>query len=572
MNRRPSADRRRALALSLVALAAAAIAALHHLEARAERRAAVAEAAALGLSERVDPERVRRTSDPARARLAVARAALAASIEGDAEGGSRERLERARGLAAGAWRRRPASWEAATTAGAATYLAWSIERDERLFLEHARWESPLEVARTLAPRRREADRFLAAAYLELWPALAPEKRQRARTLAAAAFEDPRLLERLFEPWLQVTGGTEPALAVVPDRPESWRLVGRTFAARADWAGFCAVHERWREAIATELETALEHARRARAGGSLLEARRLYLGLVAEAPRDRAFAPLVANALAEAPFGPLQPEREEPLAEWLEWSVELCELGDCPLPAPALRRLAAALGRRAPSDPERLALLARAAIATGDEDQAAQLEAASPTLVVEAWTPYFLAAARSAADAGRVDAARAALAQVPPAGRSRVDFHWTQAAVARSAGDRAAARAGRLAALAADRDAFWRRRGSSIGRRFVVPIAAGEWQLGLAEVPADGAAVELSLDGDSLGCYPVATGGAALRPATEVPAGLHRLDLATLAGGGLVWPGRPTIPTRRSSSPSPDGRVEPAGAVPAAGATRRAPVR
>src|SRR5215212_3087886 len=127
-------------------------------------------------------EAISREPDPWRARLRVARTLLAsATADPQPEPATvLRRLEVARGLASAVSRERPASWEAAMTRGASTYLEWSRRRDRRLLSHPEEWEGPLLRSLELAPGRPEPARFLTAAYLELWPALSRGKKESAR--------------------------------------------------------------------------------------------------------------------------------------------------------------------------------------------------------------------------------------------------------------------------------------------------------------------------------------------------------------------------------------------------------
>ncbi|HEX9671664.1 MAG TPA: hypothetical protein VGC93_19500, partial [Thermoanaerobaculia bacterium] len=192
--------------LAAIALLAAPLPLVPWREWRAaqERLAGVLRASGGDLPPRVAAD-VRREPDPHRAAAVAATALLAAELNPRtaAGPGGAERQAAARALAARVLAARPAAWDAATVLGASTYLTWARGRDPRLLTSYASWEEPLLAALARGPGKREPRRFLAAAYLELWPALAPEKRAFAHRLLARAFRDHETFRALIGPWLAV---------------------------------------------------------------------------------------------------------------------------------------------------------------------------------------------------------------------------------------------------------------------------------------------------------------------------------------------------------------------------------
>src|SRR5436309_5630110 len=278
---------RAALALAAVALALTAAGGYRSL--RTSREAARAGLERDGVA--LDAAVLGREPDPDGVRLRAARALLAAELEPARHQGlppeqaareSAARMAEAAATARGVLALRPASWEAALVAGAATYLEWSQARDPRLFTAYRQWEAPLETALRLAPAKREPARFLAAAYLEIWPALSPRKREVARGLLTEIFRQPDDLARLIEPWLDTAAGLGEAFAVIPDQPEAWERVEKVYARRGYLAGYAAARKRQEDSLLSGLRRDLAAADRLRDDGQLDQARSLYLSVAEQA--------------------------------------------------------------------------------------------------------------------------------------------------------------------------------------------------------------------------------------------------------------------------------------------------
>lgn len=552
---------RAALLLAAGTLAAASI---HRVTALAGERAALVESAReLGVDSPALLDALRRADDPERGRIALARALVVAALEGypgDPEGSPgggeaadrrRARLEEADRLARTVLARRPASWEAATLAGAATYLRWSLDRDPRLLQEYRTWEEPLLLARRLAPGKPDPERYLATAYLELWPALSEGKRELARELAGEALRDRRTFGRLIGPWLEISGGD---LAPVPDEPWAWEAVQRALAGRRDWAGFCHAWTAWRRGLRSSLAGRIEEADRLLQADRLLAARQALLDVVASAPTDTAFAGPVERALRSAPHGPARPALRPRFARWLVWSLDLGLRGVSPLSPAALGRLRATVTSDGDGDPEVMAAAGWTYLAAEDLRGAERFEGRSQALWSPAWGPYRIEKARLLAARGETAAAREVLTAVPSAWRDHPAYLQARLAVAEAAGDRAAAAEARAALDARVGTRWpagaWTWRG---GRARLEPLVAapGALAVGMAEAPAGGGAAVLWWDGEVLGCFPVET-GASLEARPAVAAGLHLLELETLASaaGGRVWPGPVEVLPERTPSSAP----------------------
>jgi|GEM_PF-984873 len=523
---------------------------------------------------------LRRERDPTWIRLRLARSRVAAEMDptfvaasragGDSEGyggdrpagtgavglddpdvrdasvdGPATRLEQAADLAAGVLAERPSIWQAPMLLGAATYLARSETRDPRLFTAYRDWEAPLELALSLAPAKPEPKRFLAVAYLELWPAVSDEKRRTARELIGEAFRDPGILRRLAGIWLAVVADREEAFAPIPPDPESWRHVGILLAREREWRSFVEARRRLRAAQEIRGRALLEQAELRTQGGDLSGARELLLRALTLGEPSVSGAPLLLDALRRLPPGPVGSQADA-MRDWLLWALDLCLYDHCPLPASALERLT---GLADGLEPPEAAL---AALIAGRLPEAERLERRSDRLWHPSWSPFHLAMARELVRRGELDDAAAALDRVHPSWTGRALYTRLAREVRpgearpeegpspqrpRGAGATWPAGAWRPA-TAAGEIAARRPRAESIDR---VELWLGEelrgLRLTLAAVPVDGAVLEVRLDGRIL--RQAAVGGRretdVLTFETPIPAGLHLLETETLAGG-RVQPG------------------------------------
>jgi len=548
------------LAAAALAVACSAIAALVLL--RSARHDLVTTARKLEVDSPELLRAIEHAGDAERARLALARALLAAELGPQATGAptlARQRLETARTLAAEVLAARPASWRAATVEGTATYLNWSRDRDPRLLQEYHRWEEPLLLARRLAPARDEPVRALVGAYLELWPALTETKRNLARQLAARAFRDQPTFERLIGPWLAVAGTGPAALAAIPDQPWAWRRLATALADSGDWSGFCAARARARDALEEDLRRRLTEGRRLVDRDELLAARSELFGLVAEAPTDLRFARLVDQALRAVPPGPAGRDIAPALRAWLRWQLDSGAGGPldrAPSNAiapgrPAGLSFAAVARLRSAAFPggaqrDDLPLAARAALATPRDGKdpiarAGRIERRADALWSPAWGRYFIDKARVLVAAGRPTEARETLDRVHPSWQESPLYllalrEWSEhSGRPRTDDDDAAAAFERLAARSWPGTAWsW---DGPVAELFALTRGsrpAGGWRIGIADAGAGGGAVEVAVDGASMGCRPVRAGDT-LEIQEKVGAGLHRLTLKTVSGE-RVWPG------------------------------------
>jgi hypothetical protein len=494
----------------------------------------------------LDAAAIGREPDAERVRLRAARAVLAAELYPSRHQGippqqaareSAERLAEAAAAGREIFARRPASWEAALVQGAATYLSWAQARDPRLFTAYREWEAPLEAALRLAPGKREPARFLAAAYLEIWPALSPRKREMARGLLAEVFREPQDLARLLGPWLETAADRREVFSVLPDNPLAWKQVADAYAQRGDLSGFAAARSRGEEALLAALRRDLLEADRLRGDGRLGEARGLYLSVAERARPEARYLGLVERAIERCPPGPVDRETAERLAPHFVRALDRCLFAGCEMSPASMKRLSRFM--RDPPPPQ----AALAAVFANDLSRAALYERRTPGLDDEPWAPYLIARARLLAARGRVDEARDAVSQVHSSWHQGPLYWQARADVARAAGD-AGGLTEALARLAERARSAWLAPDWTWHRNVArLEMFTGRPANGLAvvldSVPEGGALVELRLDGAAVGVFPVrrVVGTAAsLRIVAPFRGGLHVLELESL-GGGQVLPGR-----------------------------------
>ncbi len=503
-------------------------------------------AAGLGLDAPSLPAELRRAESAPRARLRLARALLTAALDErndvlSAESAAPKRLHRldtASRLARSVLDAHPASWEAAMVAGAATYLRWSEAQDPRLLQDYRRWESPLLYALGTAPDRRVPARYLAAAYLELWPALSADKRALTRDLLADAFQDRATFGRLLDSWLNVASGAA-ALAPIPDRSWAWASLRARAGRRADWTEYCDAWRRERGALARELRARLREARDLSAGGELGKARKTLLGILSDAPVDRAFGEIVEQTMELLPHGPQNGTPLAPAVHWLAWAMARDLTGGAQPLSPATLARLRRLAFRESSGDEGGPLAAWVDLAADRLERAERLEARSVGSWQEEWAPYFLLKARYLQERGRIAEARRALAQVHPDWRTHPAYLRAAAQLGKPDA-KAGAAVGPGAAVASPPSAVatpldWSYSGVIARLALRVPATAGGLRIMLAEIPPKGGALAIRWDGETVSCRPLAPGSRRIEVPLEATRGLHQIELELLNGGSL-YPG------------------------------------
>jgi len=443
-----------------------------------------------------------------------------------------ERLELAREIAAQTLRQRPAAWAAAMILGASYYVEWSLRGDPRLLTERPRWERPLQVAAELAPGEDEPRKFLALAYMEIWPALAAGERARLLPLLREALADRSTFERAAGTWLAVAASPAEAQAAIPDTSWAWQAMAAHSARQRDWEGYAHAMERARRAHSTEMQAALAELELRRAGGDLRGARTAALGLLASATPERRNLLLAQRALELLPPGPVDGSRAGALRAWLDWALEMALWEQPSLSPAAVGRLAALLD---PLPPPQAAV---AALVAGNLPAAEALERRHEALDTEPWAPYCIIKARVLAARGEPGAAEQVLGRVQRLWVGSVPELRSRFAVAQSRGDAAAVAAADAALAAVTGDQWpataWRWRGRVATAGLLAARPAPGVAITMDVAPSQGTPLQVSLDGQWV---PVglAFPGAEVVVAEPLDAGIHLLSVTST--GGRVVPGR-----------------------------------
>lgn len=477
------------------------------------------------------------------ARVTVARVLVFRVLEIDATTADSEEvrrriaaLPRAEELARATLSAQPNDWQAQMLLGASIWLRRFYERDPRLVAEYRQWEAPLLSAIEAAPDQLEPRRLLAAAYLEVWLNLSEAKRNEARTLMTGLFaDDLRSFGMLLPTWLAVERDLERALEVVPPEPEAWLTLRRLFADRKSWTSFVLVHERYLSALEADFQERLAEAERRLRFGDYFRSREMFLRVVLDAPTTHRFADPVTRALEIYPPGIHGLGSVGRLRGWLDWSLELAQVGVEGLPPAALGKLVDALGSEV--EPE---VAAHGAMVAGNVYQAERYSKLVDAFRRAGAAPFLIAKARAELQAGRDDAAAATLDLVQADARVGLAWAQTRRDVSRVVGDVLAEAAAeeQLAELRGPvfGASTWRwRRGRPTLELVASRVVAGV-EIAVAEAPDDGAVVDVLLDGRSASVRAVRQGDIVRLQPLPTSAGSHLLEIRFLAGGQVV-PGR-----------------------------------
>jgi hypothetical protein len=530
---------RAALSILGLALAVVSLWQLHSFRSGQDRLASLARESGVLAYEPGLPDGLAREPDPWHARLQLARAlfASASAVGSPLEAAEADRspaavlhrLELAQRLAASVAVERPSSWEAAMIQGASTYLGWSLRRDRRLITEPEEWEAPLLRSLAVAPGRPEPARFLAAAYLELWPALSRGKKESARLLVARSLRDRRTFEVLIDPWLRTADSRAQAFSAIPRQPWAWERLQQIEARDAGWDGYREARLRWYAALEQSMRANLAEAEARLRGGDEVRAHLLFLSVLQVPPRQR-FLPHVESALAQCPAGPGGGSFGSALQAWLDWSLDLCLWKGCPLPEPVLRRLAGLSGPLPPTT-------AAAAAVLGDnlaEGEIYERRAEEPWSA--AWGPYGIVRARALIRRDDLSAAEQALDGLHPAWKRSSPYWTARLALARAAGDgvREAEAVRQLTAL--ERGEWpllaWTLREPAPRLEVVPAFPSPGLAIEILSAPDAGAAAEVRLDGEVVAIAGVHRGDVITvhHPLRRVP---YLLEIEAVSGGQLV---------------------------------------
>ncbi|MDY7092281.1 MAG: hypothetical protein SX243_04830 [Acidobacteriota bacterium] len=538
------------LLLVLVGAGLAVLAVLAYLrdERQEERWIEIARERLTGSLRLEQIERLQREPDPDRGGLSLARALVVEALEaptnpppvardgaprGDIEN-SESDLALARRLTGEARAALPAAWEGPMLDGAATYLEWSQTRDPRLVLEAERWQQPLYRSLELAPGESEPNRFLAAAYLELWPVLSEERRSDARQALRQAFEDEATFRRLVRPWLERADSRSMAFRLIPRRPWAWDQLRTIYAEEQDWRNWRRAHEEWRQALLAELDDDLQEADERLRGGDPRSARQLYFQIVHRAPATPEGDALSNSALLHCPPSVASRIYVNGLRQRLERALDLSLLRTSPLEPQVVARLAQAVPELDP------ALAAHAALMAGDLPQGRLLERRhTNALWDDQWGPYFIAKARVLSSRGDFTGAEQALGLVHAVWKTRLPYWRARQEQARGNAD------GELLRLAEDQllrfaarrqpATAWHRSNTVSKLEWVATEEASAVELGFQQVPAVGAVVEIRIDGWIVATEAISSSSRLRIPATLAAGQDHLLEVVTLTAG-TVAPG------------------------------------
>ncbi|MEO8276015.1 MAG: hypothetical protein ABI639_07330 [Thermoanaerobaculia bacterium] len=524
---RPILRRYGRTALSVLILVIATVAIVRHRAWETTQSALAREALDLGLSGQGLSElttRMQREADPTAARIALAATLFdfELTVRDPGSPASAERLLATRELAHDALRAEPASWEAAMLLGATISLERSRARDTRIFSLARDWEQPLIVAGELAPAELQPRRLLAAAYLEVWPALAPEKRKKVEILLREAFLEPRAFERLFAPWVEIAGSLDRAATLLPDRPLTFKRLAETAFERKSWAEYVTFTEKYRDSLRAALERDLEAASAALAQRDIADARRVFSSVLAAAPVDLAFVPLVEKALAGMPPGPAIEQEIRAAEAWIAWLEPLCLVRDCPLSPTAIGRLGSLAGTMLGARDS-----AFVALAAEDLTRAGLLERRSDELWSETWAPYLTLRAQQLAAANDPVAARTTLGQVHRAFRTRLAWR----ALAERLGGIGTVLVAPGPPLARERwqaADWWFDRGAS-RLDLAASRSAAALRLEFPEALKSAVVLDLQWDGRALPAVAVGSGAASVAVPLGIEAGAHLLEIRVRSG-------------------------------------------
>jgi len=486
-----------------------------------------------------ETRRIERELDPQWARLDTARILTLESGEapGALEDGSgmaqiarkehlEERLKLAGELAAAVGQERPAVWQASMWKGATNYLRWSVAGDARILTQRSEWERPLLHSIELAPGRPYPFRFLAAAYLEIWPVLKDRELTAAKEILHTAMMDRNTLKAFVGPWLARASSLDEAFEVIPDDPNSWSLLRSYFGNIRDYPAFSRAHQHWIQSVHKKLAELVVDLKDVLSGGDLTGARRLAASVVALAPPDRRFVSFVSEAISSRPPGRGASSELQGAKLWLKWGLEAFVRGRALLPPVAFDRFAADISGL--SDAEE----ATAMLAAGNMTRAETIERRHEDLNTESWGPYCLAKARLELGNADRQAARRFLERmsptmyrIPEAKRLKLLLHqgekqntrwWTA-----------------LPDLVQDdiSGVRWKWDDREAWMDFVSQDGNG-LSLALDIVPSVGAVVELQLDFQTVWADSVQAGDM-INLNCALKAGPHTLRFRRLAGGKVV---------------------------------------
>lgn len=238
---------------------------------------------------------------------------------------------------------RPNSWRALTAVGASIYLRRSFHRDPKLIRNYRDWEAPLETARALAPHRSEPSRFLAMAYLEIWPMLSAEKQLLTRSMLATGLTDRGAFLSTINPWLQVGGDNLETIDLLPQTAWVFNDLRTRFINRRNLELAGESHRRYRNYVHQEALEGLDKAQRESIRGDFITARKTLIATMGTLPIDRQFEPVFKAVVRALPAGPIAASAQGAIHRWLDYNSQQCLRRHCPLSVDLVERLLPAAG-------------------------------------------------------------------------------------------------------------------------------------------------------------------------------------------------------------------------------------
>jgi len=466
-------------------------------------------------------DRLARERDPARGRLAVARALFADSLDLDwmselsdseraAEASKVEaRVEWVAAAARATIAIRPAAWEPPMLIGGTRFLSRWRHGDRRLYSEPSWWEAPLSVSGQRAPGTHEPDRLRATGNLTIWFSLADERRDQIRSELADSFLDRPTYRRLLPVWMSVSQGWEETTSPIPPTRDAWAHLRALYAKRKAWPLYCRAHDTWREHAIEEADRLWITAAARLRGGDATGARRDLLSVAATTPPGHASLETFVGAIRSIPIGPIPSRYAPALTRWLQWSLDLQMLDQPALPDDVLLRLTSMVAELEPS------LGGLAAAIAGDLRRAEFFAGQEDRLWSEPWAPYGVAMANLLLGRGRPDEAASSLDEVHRSWHRRWAYRNARSALGQTSDPDTAA---------PPTEWWWR------GRTAFTEIEGREpasWTL--ATTADQGGAVALAIDGTSVACLAIEP-GAVITVERPLDAGPHVIEWRHLAGG------------------------------------------
>ncbi|MBW3671570.1 MAG: hypothetical protein KY432_07840, partial [Acidobacteria bacterium] len=290
-----------------------------------------------------------------------------------------------------------------------------------------RWRTPLLLGAYSEGRTFAAGRYLAAAYLEVWPWLPREEREQARAVLRDANQAPEFVRGTL-PAAWALMGAE-ALALLPESSASAGAAIDTMSATIPPAEVARLYRQWEQLELDARKADLEKIREQLRLGDRHESQRLARSWLFQHPFDRFDSPDGTGQVSEA-LAAIGGGWPEVWGQGLQSRIAEYLLHPRRQPHAEMDSVVRVTERlQGVPDPVR----ARARLASGDAGGAERLERDSETSGSFEWTEYYLDLARHHFEAGDLQAADEALLRVSPAAAGECDVQLMRERVARGLG-------------------------------------------------------------------------------------------------------------------------------------------